>query len=167
MPCTRKILNIFRSWATIIWTYLDLSLCHPSFYHPNLLCQWLDLSGSCLQSSQTLEGHPKLSAQEASLQAHHVLEVLDGPARIPQRYFFLKSCCYLKHTLLLLLLLLEQLQAPPVIAETWAQVNKNSHPSNLCFKIRNPSYFFRTSHIAWFHGTAFGVSSHFLVKAAG
>lgn len=44
---------------------------------------------------------------------------------------------------------------------------KNSHPSNLCFKIRNPSYFFRTSHIAWFHGTAFGVSSHFLVKAAG
>ena len=40
---------------------------------------------------------------------------------------------------------------------------KNSHPSNLCFKIRNPSYFFRASHIPCFHGTIFGASIHFLV----
>ena len=123
---------------------LELSLCHPSFYHPNLFCQWLDLSGSCLRSSQTLEGHPKLSAQEAWL-PHHALDHPELQIQLEVQ--------------------LQGLAPPAMLAETWAQVKRRNGKcearaqvkqsafkfflQNLQSSQANPSYFFRLSHISW------------------
>ena len=121
---------------------LELSLCHPSFYHPNLFCQWLGLSGSCLRSSQTSEGHPKLSAQEAWL-PHPETQALDHPELQIQ-----------------LEVQLQELAPPAKLAETWAQVKRRNGKCEARAQVKQSAFKFFLQNLQSNQATSFACHTY-------